>query len=251
MRTLFTFVTPAEPCEYLHDRDWRLRYDIVGRLGPDEWMTRLKDGWRRFGFALFRPECPSCRMCESLRVPVATFRPDRSQRRAWKANAGGLTIAIGSPSKSEAKETLLARFQRYQSDTKHWPPHTADYDDMFVANPFPTEEWCYYDGDRLLGVGYVDRLPEGLSAIYFYYDPRERHRSLGTFNILSLIAAARERRLPHVYLGYYVRGCRSLEYKARFGPHERLLSNGTWTPSAAIAVSGNRGGDPAGRSGLS
>ena len=53
---------------------------------------------------------------------------------------------------------------------------------MFVENPFPTEEWCYYDGARLIAVGYVDQLAEGLSAIYFYYDPDERldtlHHSL-------------------------------------------------------------------------
>ena len=55
----------------------------------------------------------------------------------------------------------------------------------------------------------VDAMAEGLSAIYFYWDPAERHRSLGTFNILAMIESARERGLPHVYLGYYVEGCRS------------------------------------------
>ena len=111
-----------------------------------------------------------------------------------------------------------------------WPLETADYDEMFVDNPFPTEEWCYFLGDQLVAVGYVDRLPDGLSAIYFFYDPAERHRALGTFNILALIAAARERGLPHLYLGYYVAGCRSLEYKARFGPSEILVSSGEWVP---------------------
>jgi arginine-tRNA-protein transferase len=80
----------------------------------------------------------------------------------------------------------------------------------------------------LIGVGYVDALPGGLSAIYFYYDPGERHRSLGTYNVLSILASARARNLPHVYLGYYVAGCRSLEYKARFRPNEVLTGGGTW-----------------------
>ena len=94
--------------------------------------------------------------------------------------------------------------------------------------PFPIEEWCYYIGDRLLGVGYVDRLPEGLSAIYFFYDPQESHRSLGTFNVLSILREARTSGVPYVYLGYYVEGCRSLEYKARFRPNEILDTDGTW-----------------------
>jgi arginine-tRNA-protein transferase len=80
----------------------------------------------------------------------------------------------------------------------------------------------------LVAVAYVDALPEALSAIYCYHDPAERARSLGTFNILSLIAAARERRLPHVYLGYYVAGCRSSEYKRRFRPNEVLRPDGSW-----------------------
>jgi hypothetical protein len=56
----------------------------------------------------------------------------------------------------------------------------------------------------------------------------ERARSLGTFNILSLLASARERGLPHVYLGYHVAGCRSMEYKRKFRPNEVLRPNGTW-----------------------
>jgi len=74
----------------------------------------------------------------------------------------------------------------------------------------------------------VDALPEGLSAIYFYYDPRERNRSPGTFNVLSILREAAARGLPHVYLGYYVEGCRSLEYKARFCPNEVLGEDGVW-----------------------
>ena len=74
----------------------------------------------------------------------------------------------------------------------------------------------------------MDALPDGLSAIYFFYDPDERHRSLGTFNVLSIIDAARQRGLPWVYLGYYVEGCGSVEYKGRFRPNEVLRPDGTW-----------------------
>jgi arginine-tRNA-protein transferase len=98
---------------------------------------------------------------------------------------------------------------------------------MLLSNPFPTEEWSYWIGDRLLGVGYVDVLAEGLSAIYFFHDPTEHGRSLGTLNILHMIEAARGRGLSHVYLGYYVKGCRSLEYKARFRPNE-VFKDAAW-----------------------
>jgi arginine-tRNA-protein transferase len=67
-----------------------------------------------------------------------------------------------------------------------------------------------------------------LSAIYFFYDPDERHRSLGTWNVLSLIEEAGRRRLPYVYLGYYVEGCGSMEYKGRFAPSELRGDDGVW-----------------------
>src|SRR5262249_26527376 len=113
-----------------------------------------------------------------------------------------------------------------------WPLHPAkdpeSYATSFTDNPFVTEEWCYYLGPQLVGVGYVDDLPEGLSAIYFFYDPDYRDRSLGTWNILQLLRAAAQRHRPHPYLGYYVAGCPSMEYKARFRPSEVRGPDGVW-----------------------
>jgi arginine-tRNA-protein transferase len=225
---IVTFITPLERCEYLPDREWQLQYEIVAHLTVAEYQARLDAGWRRFGHALFRPACPSCRMCESLRIPVLSFAPNRSQRRAWRANADAVSLRIGEPAWSPEKDSLRQKFQEHQHHRKGWPEDTADYEEMLVHNPVPTEEWCYYVDDRLIGVGYVDCVSSGLSAIYFFYDPDERQRSLGTFNVLSILAEARTRGLPYVYLGYYVKGCQSLEYKANFTPHERLRDGGAW-----------------------
>lgn len=232
MESLLTFTTPVGPCGYLPDRQWRMRYEIASHISPREYQERLQQGWRRFGYSLFRPECPTCRACLSVRVPVATFRPDRSQKRSWAANEREVRLEIGSPAVTREKLELYDRFHAFQIESKGWPEQspkeTDDYIESFVENPFVTEEWCYYLGERLVGVGYVDRLPGGLSAIYFYYDPEERGRSLGTFNVLSTLRDAQVSKLPHVYLGYYVAGCRSLEYKGRFRPNEVLGPNGEW-----------------------
>lgn len=234
MQSRFTFTTEPGPCGYLPVEEWSLRYEIVSELDGAEYQERMLGGWRRFGFSLFRPECKTCRKCESLRVPVATFRPDRSQRRAAAANAGEIEIVIGEPAVSRKKLELFDRFHKHQQATKGWsdhgPTNASDYCDSFVDNPIPTEEWCYFREGRLIGVGYVDVLTAGLSAIYFYYEPSERGRSLGTFNVLSIIREAAARALPHVYLGYHVAGCSSLEYKARFRPNETLHGNGIWRP---------------------
>lgn len=228
MKRRATFYSSLSPCEYLPDRQWRLRYDVRPDLDQRAYAELLHAGWRRIGPALFRPECPSCRMCLSLRVPVEQFTPSTSQRRVWKRNVRDMTVRVGAPSITAGKAALFARFHDHGHATKGWPGRDETNLALFLQNPFPTEEWTYYAGDRLVGVGYVDALATGLSAIYFFHEPEEKRRSLGTFNVLALIASARQRQLPHVYLGYYVRGCRSLEYKARFRPHEVLGPDGAW-----------------------
>ena len=233
MLPLYQLTTPPAPCGYRPDEVWTLQYLFVAQASAGEYQDYLTRGWRRFGRAFFHPVCKACQKCLSLRVPVATFRPDRSQRRARKANAD-VELVIGEPEVTEEKLRLYDRFHEHQADEKGWPVHgpkdPQDYAESFVENPFPAEEWCYYSAGRLIGVGYVDVLPNALSAIYFYYDPDERCRSLGTYNVLRVIDAAAARRLPHVYLGYYVDGCRSLEYKARFRPNEVLGPDGKWGP---------------------
>ena len=51
-------------------------------------------------------------------------------------------------------------------------------------------------------------------------------RSLGHHVILDHIRHAQEMGLPHVYLGYWVRGSRKMDYKSRFLPQERLGPSG-------------------------
>jgi leucyl-tRNA---protein transferase len=244
MESLFRYKASASPCGYLPEQQWSLEYEYVAAMTRGEYLQRMLDGWRRFGTTLFRPACTGCAACRPIRILAREFRPDRSQRRTRKANEGEITLRIGTPSVTPAKLELYDRYHSFQTELKDWPEHppkdARSYADSFVHHPFPVEEWCYYRAEQLVGVGYVDHLPDdpeggpplsgvqGLSAIYFFYDPNERHRSLGTWNVLSLIDGAIRRGLPYVYLGYYVAGCRSMEYKTRFLPHEIRSTSGEW-----------------------
>jgi arginine-tRNA-protein transferase len=166
-----------------------------------------------------------------LRVDVAWFRADRSQRRARKANEETVDLRIGNPSVTPENLAVFDRFHVERSETRGWRYDIGDaveYAETFLLNPFPTQEWCYFLDGALIGVGYVDELPEGLSAIYFARDPAYRDRSLGTWNVLCLLDRARALRLPHVYLGYHSDGCPSLQYKARFRPNQKLGADGVW-----------------------
>jgi arginine-tRNA-protein transferase len=216
----------------LPDQIWSLEYELVSSLSAAEYAERMLTGWRRFGRALFRPRCQTCRACQPLRVLADRFRPDRSMRRVIKANAGITELRIRQPSVTKAKLSLYDSYHAFQAEAKGWPQHPAkdpqSYVSSFVDNPFPTQEWCYYLGPKLVGVGYVDDVPCGLSAIYFFYDVQYRHLSLGTWNVLNILGAAAKRPVPHLYLGYYVAGCLSMAYKARFRPSQVLGPDGRW-----------------------
>jgi leucyl-tRNA---protein transferase len=232
METVVRWTEPPRRCHYGPDHICACEYLCVGALSSDEYMAYLLAGWRRFGHTVFRQSCSGRNACRSLRVDVAGFLPDRSQRRTRKANDGMVHLRIGTPAVTPEKVALFDRFHADRSETRGWQSYESDdaqeYARIFVLNPFPTQEWCYFLDDVLVGVGYVDHLVGGLSAIYFAHDPRHRDRSLGTWNVLNLIDRARALGLPHVYLGYVCEGCLSLQYKARFRPHQCLDADRTW-----------------------
>src|SRR5438874_8565895 len=125
MESLFRYVAPPSTCGYLPDRRWSLEYEMVTAISADEYALRLLQGWRRFGGMLFRPQCPACRACQSLRVDVARFRPNRSQRRTRKANEGRIELRIGPPTVSRTKLALYDRFHAFSAMYKGWPLHPA------------------------------------------------------------------------------------------------------------------------------
>jgi leucyl-tRNA---protein transferase len=220
-------------CGYLHERNWRLEYRIALELSAEEYALWMLRGWRRFGRTLFRPRCQGCDACRPIRIDVERFKPDRSQRRARKANAADLRLEIANPVAGPEQLDLYRRYHAYQEQVKQWRSRHEESDEeyhhSFVDNPFPTREWRYYADKTLVGVGYVDHLPIGPSAITFIHDPIHRHRSLGTWNVLALIDHARSLGQPHVYLGYYIADCPSMAYKARFIPNQILRQDGQWS----------------------
>lgn len=232
MRLSSSFLDAPGQCGYLPDQFWRLEYRIATALSAREYAEFMLRGWRHFGRALFRPRCRGCSACVPIRVDVARFRPDRSQRRAWKRNESDLRLEIAQPTAGPAQLDLYRRYHAHQQEARQWPDRQgeslAEYHETFVDNPFPVQEWRYFLGETLVGIGYVDDLPVGPSAITFIHDPEHRTRSLGTYNVLALIEHARSLGHPHVYLGYHIAGCPSMAYKARFTPNQTLHPDGLW-----------------------
>lgn len=234
MNTSFRFLASPERCSYLPDQTARLEYAFASEITAGDYAGLMLSGWRRFGHALFRPRCPNCSACISLRVDAARFQPNRSQRRVARANQGPISLAIGEPRVTESRLELYRKFHAHRAMSRGWSEREEDpasYFSSFVDNPFPTEEWAYSLDGTLVGLGLVDRLPVGLSAIYFVHDPAHAGRGLGVWNILCLIEEARRCSLPHLYLGYWVADCVSLAYKSSFRPYQVLGADGHWQDS--------------------
>ena len=230
MKVLERFTEGPETCHYLPDQQATQAYEVVASLSGEEYEARMNQGWRKFGMFLFRPVCQACRECRPIRVPVARFMPDRSQKRALKRNQD-LMVRFSAPSIDEARMELYTRYHTAQARLKGWPDHEHDpynYAMQFVHNPVPSVEISIWEGERLLAVALNDITPNVVSGVYHYHDPDERERSLGTFTILQIFALAQKLGKPYVYLGYYVADCGSMVYKNRFRPCEILDTNGDW-----------------------
>lgn len=220
-----------ETCGYLGDRNWQLEYHFVSELNVSEYTRLVQSGWRKYGKALFRPQCPTCSECRPIRLNANKFKPNRSQKRTIKRNQD-LRIEVEQSSMDDDLIRLYYRHHQARSDEVGWPepePGQSLFHLWSLAdNPFPIERWCHYLDDELVAVCYVDPLTNGYSLVYSFYDPEMKERSLGTWMILSVIEAAKVKGRPDVYLGYYVEGCRSMNYKIKFNPCEIMDADGNW-----------------------
>lgn len=213
-----------EPCPYLTDLEATTDYRILTDVTPEEHEQMIVRGWRRFGMQYFRPRCAHCTECVSLRVPVDTFRPTKSQRRAWR-KCGRLRVGVGEPRADEERVALFREWHVMRESTRGWKPTTMSLREYAVTFCTPNacaREMAYFDGARLVAIGLVDVTPRALSSIYFFYHPDVAALSLGVASVLFEIEWARRLHCAHVYLGYRVQDCPSTAYKAQYGPHQLL-----------------------------
>lgn len=214
-----------EPCTYLEGQRARMRFRLIDGCKAETCERLLAAGWRRFGRVFFRPVCTGCQACIGLRVAVDGFAPNRSMRRAWRGSAD-LEVRLGRPRLDDERLTLYARYHRDQAARHGWPDRPVDparYHETFVdgAGSFG-HELSVWRRDRLLAIALIDVLPGAVSAVYTYYEPAARQRSLGVLAVLHQVALARELVLPWLYLGYWIEENASMRYKSRYRPHQLL-----------------------------
>ncbi len=188
--------------------------------------------FRRSGEIFYQPVCPGCRECVQMRVPTEGFAPSKSQRRTWRRNSD-LRITFGPPVCTDEK---FAVYRRYAS-ARHGPREEdrRSFEMFLYESPVQTIEGEYRDPrGKLLGVGICDFSRTSFSSVYFYFDPDESWRGLGTYSALVEIETARRAGIPWYYLGYWVANSKSMDYKRRFKPYELLGPDGVWrSPDAS------------------
>jgi len=217
---------PAFRCPYLPGR-WA-RHVVLAPpvVPPGAYHTLMDLNFRRLGPVFYRPACDGCQECRMLRIAVADFRPSRSQRRCLAANRD-LSVEVGGPVATEEKRRLYARYLRARHDGE-MDGSADEFEGFLYTSRVETIELVYRAGGRLVGAGIADVEPLALSAVYFYFDPGEARRSPGVFNVLRLVEECRRRGLAHLYLGFYVRECAKMSYKAAYRPSQVLAPDGAW-----------------------
>jgi arginine-tRNA-protein transferase len=210
---------------------------LVGERAGELNNILTHGGFRRSQSIAYRPACEGCRACVSVRVVAKDFRPSQNMRRIMRRNTDIVSDMRVAVPTSEQYSIFRAYLDSRHRDGGMADMTVLDYAMMVEDSHIETRIIEYRrrgpdtaingrgSGD-LLAVALTDVLGDGLSMVYSFFEPDEAARSLGTLMVLDHIARAQHMGLAYVYLGYWVRGSRKMDYKSRFLPQERLTPDG-------------------------
>jgi arginine-tRNA-protein transferase len=232
------YLTAPSPCPYLPGKEERKVFThLVGERAGELNDLLTHGGFRRSQSIAYRPACDTCRACVSVRVVADEFEPSRNMRRVLERNSD----VVGDMRTAQPSSEQYSVFRAYL-DSRHRNGGMADMTvldyAMMVEDSHVQTRIVEYrrrgpdtgitgrGAGQLLAVTLIDVLNDGLSMVYSFFDPEESSRSLGTFMILDNITRAKRMGLDYVYLGYWVRNSRKMDYKGRFLPQERLMPEG-------------------------
>ncbi len=227
-------VTEAHDCSYIAGKMARnLFLDPSSAPDQETALVLTKAGFRRTGNHLFKPFCPSCKACIPLRLRVREFRTRRRHRRILQKNVD-LRLSIEQPRFQEDWYQLYEKYIRARhSEGEMYPPSRSQFREFLLSRWSHSLFLCSYLDDRVMSIAVTDVIGDASSAVYTFYDPEERHRSLGVFSILMQTSLSRICGKNYLYLGYWINGHEKMHYKLEFSPSEALLGDGRWVLCAS------------------
>lgn len=228
IRTLQFYSTAEYPCSYLPDQQARSLVAAPAHLIDAEAYSRLiEQGFRRSGLFTYRPQCRSCQACLPIRIDVAAFRPDRTQRRVLRRHQD-LTLRILPLRWHDEHYALYCEYQAVRHPQAGMDEDTEKQYRQFLLTSGVESRLAEFrcPQGQVRMVALIDLLDNGISAVYTFFDPH-MPGSLGTYGVLWQIQQCRNLGLPWLYLGYWIRESRKMSYKSRFRPWQILL-DGHW-----------------------
>jgi len=224
---LLFYASAPHPCSYLDEEAVTLFADPKARMSMALYSALSDLGFRRSGEYVYAPRCPACNACLPVRIPVAAFRPDRSQRRNLKRNSD-LQVTIHPAEFNQRHFDLYRQYMNARHpDGSMASPDPEQYNRFFGSNWCETRYVEFSHSDRPLAVSVMDILGNGLSAVYTFFDPAASERGLGVYAVLWLVEEARRRGLAYIYLGYLIHESPKMAYKVRYHPLE-VFHDGQW-----------------------
>ena len=219
-------LSSSTACPYLEGREFVQEYFFARDMTLEDMGVLIQAGWRRFGNFFFQPRCPQCQSCVPVRVDVGALMHTKGAKRLLRKGQH-ITMELHSPRCTDEVWEVYAAHSKFRFGKE---PEREDFEQSFFSQEAPSLQSEYRLHGTLLGVGFLDLVPDGASSAYFAYNQEGSQYSLGSFSVYRECEAIKEAGGHWYYLGYKVMGCSAMEYKGRFLPQQEMnWATGAWS----------------------
>ena len=227
-RHLQLYITTESICSYYADRmSSNLVPDPELALNMPIYNQLIQHGFRRSGAHCYRPHCKNCQACIACRLAVNNFVSSRSQRRCLKNNQDLKVASVRAVFNDEYFELYRRYLNSRHTDGSMANPCEEDFKQFLYCDWSDTRFLEFRLNKKLVAVAVSDMVSDGLSAVYSFFEPKMKSRSLGTYCILKQIDYAKELGLSYIYLGYWIKNHNKMHYKINFKPLQ-LYTDEQW-----------------------